>query len=135
MVMSDKKSGFRIEFPENHKIAKRLKLVSIYLRNQATGRTGLVTRNHTRLANRQVGYVDGKWTVRKSGTISFKGIASGGYEVEYVYGKLTIGRNLDKPGHQTHLNYEDTVEAFTKLIDNTFPALSPNLKLNLSVHA
>lgn len=135
MSIKSRFDGFRIEFPKHHKISKRLRLIGIYLRNQSRGKSGACSYTIQRLANRNTGLVHGTWKVTKAGTVSFRGYCTEGFDIEFLYGKLTIGRYLNRPVDLYCFSRKDAVIAFTKLIDNTFPALSPNLKLDQPVHA
>ncbi len=119
------KSGFRIEVSPTTKLGKQLRSLSVYLRNRSDA-VGVLTRKMW-VTNPHAGVVEGKWTVRPSGAISFKGTSTTLGEIEYVYGKLTIGRNLDKPGHQTYLSYDKTMKLMSQLIQQMYPYAGSHL--------
>lgn len=118
-------SGFRIEVSPTTKLGKRLISLSVHLRNRSDA-VGNITRKVCTIT-KELGVVVGKWTVRQSGTISFKGTSSEYGEIEYIYGKLTIGRNLDKPGHQTWLPRDKTIKLMANFITSVFPYVNYNL--------
>lgn len=114
--------GFRIEVSPKSKLGKRLANLSVFLRNRSDA---IATVKGKRFcAGSSLGYVEGVWTVRKSGVISFKGTSAIHGDVEFVYGKLSIGRNLDKPGHQETLPARQATKLLLTWIDAMFPYLS-----------
>lgn len=116
------RSGFRIEVSPKSKLGKRLANLSVFLRNRSDA-TGTV-KAKSFCAGADLGYVEGIWTVRKSGVISFKGHSARHGEIEFVYGKLTIGHYLDKPGHQEALPARQSTKLFLTWINVMFPYLS-----------
>lgn len=125
-------SGFRIEINPKTTLGKRLSNLSVFLRNCSDAK-GTVTAKRF-CAGADIGYVEGVWTVRKSGVISFKGTSARHGTIEFVYGKLTIGHDLDRPGHQKVLSYRDSIHLFHKWINAMFPYLSHSpLSLNLKI--
>ncbi|ABY63136.1 hypothetical protein ST201phi2-1p310 [Pseudomonas phage 201phi2-1] len=117
-------SGFRIEVSPNTKLGKRLISLSVHLRNRSDAVR--ITRKIL-VYVKGLGVVAGKWTVRQSGAISFKGITSECGEIEYIYGKLTIGLNLNSPGHQVWLPRDKTIRLMSQLIVTAFPHVNYNL--------
>lgn len=115
------RSGFRIEVSPRSKLGKRLSNLSIYLRNRSDAVGDVKVRRWIR--HPDFGFIEGVWTVRKSGVISFKGVSSSIDEFEFVYGKLTIGKYLWRPGYQEPLPYQKSIRLFLKLIDLMFPDL------------
>lgn len=124
--------GFRIEVKPKSKLGKRLSNLSIYLRNRSDAVGDVKAKRRCTGTGGDI--VVGVWTVRKSGVISFKGTSKRHGQIEYVYGKLTIGENLDSPGHQEPLPYHQSTQLFLKLINLMFPYLDASpLTLNLKL--
>lgn len=119
------RSGFRIEVAPTTKLGKQLKSLSVYLRNRSDA-VGPLTRK-VWVSGPMIGFVSGKWTVRPSGAISFKGTSSVAGDIEYLYGRLTIGHFLDKPGHQVCLNRDKTVKFMSTIIQAMYPYVGSNL--------
>lgn len=125
------KSGFRIEVSPKSKLGKQLTSLSVFLRNRSDA-VGDVRRK-VWIAHPHAGMVEGVWTVRKSGVISFKGKSSTVGEIEYVYGKLTIGRSLVSRAYDV-LPHDKTVKLMSSMIQQMYPYAGVDLtKLDLNV--
>lgn len=128
------KSGFRIEVSPKSKLGKQLTSLSVHLRNcsDATG----VIRRKVWINHPQAFIVEGVWTVRKSGVISFKGKSPVVGDIEYVYGKLTIGQSLVPVAYDV-LPHDKTIKLMSSFIKQMYPYVGENLtesdiKLKLS---
>lgn len=119
------KSGFRIEVSPKSKLGKQLTSLSVYLRNSSNA-SGIV-KLKIRIYDKAAGMIVGRWTVRPSGAISFKGKSVVFGDIEYVYGKLTIGHFLDKPGHQICLDHGKTIKLMSSFIEQMYPYAGADL--------
>lgn len=124
-------SGFRIEVSPKSKLGKQFTSLSVYLRNRSDA-VGTIRRK-VWINNPHGGFVEGYWTVRPSGAISFKGTSSTLGQIEYVYGKLTIGRSLDALAYDV-LPYNKTIKLMSSFIQQMYPYAGVNLtRLDLNV--
>lgn len=127
-------NGFREEISPKSKLGKQLAQLSIYLRNTAPG-VGPVTKRKVWLAGVDTGFVEGQWTVRKSGAISFKGQSEWYGTIEYLYGKLTIASTPDLSGKSITLPAVEAAKLLSKYIEIWYPRLGRTpLSLDIKVN-
>lgn len=125
-------SGFRIEIAKTSLLGTRLSTLSKYLRNRSYAK--MIVRNKVKTTLHRWGDIQGTWTVRPSGSISFKGTGPNGLMVEYAYGQLSIGYNLDKPGYQSCISSPASVKFMKLMISKMFPYMPSKVALDLSIN-